>query len=84
MIKEKEKWQLKDQSIIKRWDMMYITDIITYQSKSKWWRFLNEINFIPIKVDESLTGDYIKYERSCDTFFKRLSLIDYFNEIKNI
>ena len=56
MIKEKEKWQLKDQSIIKRWDMMYITDIITYQSKSTWWRFLNEINFIPIKVDESLTG----------------------------
>lgn len=84
MIKEKEKWQLKDQSIIKRWDMMYITDIITYQSKSTWWRFLNEINFIPIKVDESLTGDYIKYERNYDTFFKRLSLIDYFNEIKNI
>ena len=43
---------------------------------------LSEISFAPVKADEGLAGDCLKYESNGDIFFKRSSLIDYLDEIK--
>lgn len=76
--KKKVKMQLKNQSIKNKEDEELVNPAAHDQD------LLNDINFIPVKVDESFSVDYIKYESNGDTFFKRFSLIGFVDEIKNI
>ena len=70
VVRKKEKKAIENQSIMRKHKKSVIKKkgLWTFQPSGTWSRFVKWSKFYPVKVDENLADDNVKYEGNGDLF----------------